>query len=281
MRTLILNSTNVVPNTYNSQYSYVFPSGGIQFQEGDQICIQSISLPYSNFNISSAYGNNSFQYTLLGTTYTVSIPSSFCTITDLNNLLQQSFIQNGLYLMDSNSNYVFYGQLQLNQALYSYEYDAFAIPTSLPSGYTNPANVLYHSITISTPSTIQLVVPSGFGNLIGFTAGTYPANSQTTNYSITSNKTPNMSPVNSFVVRCSAINNRYSIPPDVLFSFTPSNVQFGSNIVVTPTIPGWIDLRAGSYTSLTLQLVDQNFNSVQFQDYNCCIQILVRSKSEV
>ena len=279
MRTLILNSSNVVSNTQNSQYSYSI-SGGIKIDKGDQICIQSITIPYSNFNITSSYNNNMFGYVLNGITYQINISNGFYGINDLNNLLQATFIANGHYIVDSNSNNFFFCQLTENTAKYAYEFDTYAIPTTLPSGYTNPANVLYHTITFSTPTTIQLYIPSNnFGSIIGFSSGLYPATPSTINSASLSNIVPIATPVNNYIILCNAINNRFSSPPNVLYSF-PINTSFGNNININPTFPAWVDMNEGSYASITLSIVDQNFNAIPFNDYNVCIQLLIRSNSE-
>lgn len=278
MRTLILNSSNV-SNSLNSQYSYSI-SGGIKIEKNDQICIQSITIPYSNFNITSTYNNNSFGYVLNGVTYNINISNGFYGINDLNNLLQQAFITNGHYLVDSNSNNFFFAQLTENTSKYAYEFDCYAIPTSLPSGYTNPANILYHSITFSSPTTIQLYIPSNnFGSIIGFSPGLYPSSPSTINSASLSNIVPNATPVNNMIILCNAINNKFSSPPNVLYSFPINNVNFGSNININPYL-FWIDMNEGSYSAITLNIVDQNFNQIQFNDYNVCIQLLIKNKNE-
>ena len=74
MKTIILNSTNIVPNSGNSNFIYNFPAGGTQFKN-DEIALSNISMYYSWFNINQAlYNNNVFNYIWLGTTYVVTIP---------------------------------------------------------------------------------------------------------------------------------------------------------------------------------------------------------------
>ena len=66
MRTLIINNSNVVQGYSNSKYTYQFSGGGATFEKGDQIAVQSIQVPYSWFNITSSYNNNTFGYKLNG-----------------------------------------------------------------------------------------------------------------------------------------------------------------------------------------------------------------------
>ena len=281
MKTLIFNNTTVQSGTNNSVYIYSFPAGGIELKKGDKIAIQSVLMPYSWFNINSSLYNNSTFVILVGSNqYTITLPTSFMQLSDINYFLQQQFISLGLYLVNSANSNVYFGQLVYNTALYAVEFDSFPIPVSLPSGHTNPANVLFNTLIISTPTTPQLrILSNGFGSLIGFGAGTFPPVSQTTNYSVTSTTTPNMSPVNSVIVSCNLCVNKYSIAPQTLFSFSP-NTSFGSNIIVTPSQFAWIDTLQGSYPNISLRFTDQNYNQMYINDPTLCIQLVIKSADE-
>jgi hypothetical protein len=114
---------------------------------------------------------------------------------------------------------------------------------------------------------------------LGFQAGVYPVAPQSTVYSIVSNTTPNLTPVNSVILRCSLVSNKGVNPPDAFYSFSP-NIGFGSNILVAPSVVGWIDCKEGSFSHLDIQLVDQNFIPMNLKDNNICIQLLIKSKDE-
>ena len=290
MTTLIINSSNVVQGSNNSIYKYVFSGGGISLDNGDEVAIQSICIPYSWFNISSFYNNNSFGYSINGNNFNINIPDGFYTITDLNNILTNAQITNGHYLLDSSGNYNVYLQIQLNISKYANEIDAKPFLSGgisgnvVPTGYTNPANVLYNTILINSASIVpQFVVYSNnnFGSIIGFTSGSYPTNSNYSSLqSITSNTVPNATPVNSLILRCNLIDNKHSAVPDVLFSFTPNNTSFGSNIVVNSSSLSWINSRAGNFMDLTITITDQNFQRIYMNDYNIMIQLLIRKKQK-
>jgi len=49
MKTLILNSENVVAGSNNSKFIYNFPQGGYTFTAGDVIAIQEIAMYFSAF----------------------------------------------------------------------------------------------------------------------------------------------------------------------------------------------------------------------------------------
>ena len=61
MKTLILNSTNILPNTNNSNLAYRFPTS-IILKEGQKLALASFSMYYSTFNITAANQNNTFKY---------------------------------------------------------------------------------------------------------------------------------------------------------------------------------------------------------------------------
>ena len=98
---LLLNSSNVI-GTNNNQYKYNFINGGLTVPEGAVMSISQVTLPYSWYNISSAYGNNTFSYTIPTnltntSTVTVTIPDGFYTISSLNTILQNSLLANNFY----------------------------------------------------------------------------------------------------------------------------------------------------------------------------------------
>jgi len=271
----MFNSTNVVLGSNNSRYSLQFNGGGITFQQGDKVGIQSLQVPYSFYNITQAYNNNSFGYKLNGATYVLTLADGFYETSDLNNSFQNLMYNNGHYLLDSNNNPYYFAQLSTNQNLYGIQYDAFVIPTSLPAGYTNPANVLYNTVTLSTPTVMQLYIPNNnFTKIIGWNAGTYPVVPQTTVYSGISSIAPNLTPVNSVIIRCSLCYNKFSNVMDSFFMFAP-NVTFGSNINIQPSYPCWLDTKVGTFQSIEIQFVDQNFNPIAMKDSNISVQLLI------
>ena len=92
---LVLNSTNVVAGSNNNTYRYNFMQGSFNIPENSEISISSVVVPYSFYNISAMYGNNSFvlNYAQLGI-YSVSaitLPDGFYTIDALNSYIQQIF----------------------------------------------------------------------------------------------------------------------------------------------------------------------------------------------
>lgn len=281
VQTIILNSSNVVNDGFNSSYEYKFPTPA-HFQEGYKIAVQSIMLPYSFFNITSSNNNNIFYYVINGTQYPVNLPDGFYNIEAINNVLQQTQIINGHYLVDNKGNYITYCKLSLNLSKYANQITTYKIFKDLPVGYTNPANIFYTSIIFANSRTAQIYIPNNnFQDIIGFKSGYYPPNPSSDDiYYSTSNIIPNMTPVNALILTCNLINNIYSNPRDVFFTFSPNNTSFGSNIYINQSSLAWVDITAGSYMNLKLDIFDQNFNKIYMNDKNVCFQLLIKNKDE-
>jgi len=60
MFNLTINSTNVA-NSLNNMYQYQFKNGAFEVPAGAEMMITSFQIPYSWYNITSRYNNNSFK----------------------------------------------------------------------------------------------------------------------------------------------------------------------------------------------------------------------------
>ena len=78
---LVLNSSNVVAGSNNNTYRYNFIQGSFNVPENSELSISSVVVPYSFYNISAVYGNNSFSLSYpvnAGyTTITITLPDGF------------------------------------------------------------------------------------------------------------------------------------------------------------------------------------------------------------
>ena len=89
---LIINSSNV-SNTLNNSYFYNFIKCSFEIPQNAEIMQTSFQIPYSRYNITGRYNNNSFKiYFPIGNTiynsYTVTLPDGFYTTTSLNAYIQ-------------------------------------------------------------------------------------------------------------------------------------------------------------------------------------------------
>ena len=282
--TLILNNTNVI-GSQNSQFKYNFLAGNFVAKDME-ICVSALAFPYSFFNVSAFYNNQSFSliFPTAATTTTLSItlPSGFYEVSDINNYIQNQCIATGLYLTNASGENVYYFDVTLNTTYYAVQIVCSPVPTSLPSGYTLATSGFYSTLggLPTTGFTPQLVLPAsgGINTIIGFASGTFPTVQQTGIFTQLSTVTPIGSTINSLVIRCSIINNNVTIPSDILDGF-PINTSFGSNILYDPSFEKWIPISDGTYSNFLISFVDQNLNTISANDPNISLSLLIRKKN--
>ena len=291
--TLVINNSNLSNTNTNASYEYKFINGGFRVEPDMEAMVSSAQIPYSIFNITSAYNNNRF---IIGfptgattnsyTTFAIILPDGFYTLTDIRNYIQQFCITNGLYLINATGSYVYYIDFQVNDTYYANQILLYTVPTSLPTGWTQPSNWIGYS-TFASPRTpyIQLTVAQNFHDYLGFSNGVYPngalVTGYTSNYSLLSNQLPPIgSYVNSLIVHCSLVNNSVVSPSDILDAFQITDTTFGTNINYQPTVEKYVKLATGTYNSMIITITDQNNNPVYLLDPNILITILFRKKSK-
>jgi hypothetical protein len=289
--TLVLNSTNVSNTSTNTSFKYNFINGGFQIKDME-MCVSSITLPYSFYNVSSYYNNRTFSLTFptAATTSTISItlPEGFYSVSDINSYIQQVCIDYGAYLIDATGNYVYYQQLVYNSTYYAVQLLLFAVPTTLPTGYSyatagTSGSIYTSAIKLPTTAYTPRLVLASTGSIsaiIGFKAGTtYPSAQTTTQQSILSTLTPVGSTVNSIIMQCSLVHNPVSVPSDILDSMPISSTSFGSNITYDPSFEKFITLSNGTFNNFTFSFRDQNLNEIYARDPNVSITLIIRKKN--
>lgn len=270
---IILNSDNV-NNSSNSQYKFNFITGNFTVKSDAEICLSQIQIPYSWFNISNAYQNNKFNFiSWLGITYNITLPDGFYTISDVNNFMETFFINNGLYLIDNSGNNIYYWSIYTNSQYYRNQMLFYNVPTSLPVGWTQPSNFVGFPVSTICPQLV--ILNNNFTIYSGFTAGTYGGGAVP--LSILSQNVPLGSNVNSLVIRCNIVSNPIGFPTDILDSFAVEGV-FGTNINYTPRFEKWVKIKQGTYNSLIIDIVDQNYNPINIIDNNLTISLLLKNK---
>lgn len=293
-RTLILNSSNIVAGTNNSVLEFQFVGGNINLKKGQKVALASIQMYYSTFNITSAYGNNVFNYTWVdGTVNQVLFPDGFYDADGINNYLHFVMLQNKHYLVDANGDYVWFLTVSANSTRYAIEVNSFGVSVALA---TSSSWVLPAGATWVIPTNFIVpelnVLANNFRNVIGFAAGSYPnatitgtppAQVQAPAYTSTqiflSSFTPQITPFSSFVVNCSLVNNDYAVPNSLIYSFSPQGT-FGEQFSVVPNEYVFIDVLPAQYSRFRVYFTDQNNMPIAFQDPNMIIQILISDVSE-
>lgn len=295
MKTLILNSSNILADGTNSRFVYNFPQGGYTFK-GDFIAVQSIAQYFSTFNISATYSNNSFSYVWIdGTTHTVNIPDGFYQVVDINAYLHSVQYANKHYLVSGGS-VVYLMELVINQSKYAVQYNAYVISTAIATAnsWTLPAGATW--VLPTNPILPYLVISStnNFKDVIGFSAGQYPtgsisgtppAQTQTPSFSTAqsflSTTAPQITPYSSFIVYCSLVNNRTVIPSQLIFSYTPTDATFGALQKFDAVAElAWNEVVDGQYTQFIVEFRDQLGRQVKFQDPNTLITLITKNKDE-
>jgi hypothetical protein len=310
MKTLILNSTNILPNTNNSNLTYRFPTSVI-LEAGQKLALTSFSMYNSTFNITAENQNNSLEYVWFnGITYTITFPDGFYDIVAINNFIHSVMLTNGHYLIQTSNNYyVYFLTITTNSTYYSVELNSFGLNQQLATtkGWTLPPNPTWVIPTITTQYIYPMfnILSNNFTHIIGLGAGYYPLGTaqatittdgattwtqpttatapygKTSVVSFDSTFAPQVSPVASYTITCSLINNKYSVPNSLLYSFgIPQTATFGSYFTIQPPQMSFIDILAGTYSEFLIQILDQNLRAVNIQDPQIVILLNISDPAE-
>lgn len=268
MYPLIINSSCYVGG---NKFRYTFPKGSVDLRN-TTVALSNIEIFYSWFNISAEYNNSIFTImfpSALGAVwYQVIIPDGYYTISTLNSWFQSWCVQNDLYLIDGSGNYVYYIEFLANPTYYAVQINLYEVPDALPVGWSKPAAFTFPAIPTRTMITIGSA--NNFYKLIGFTPDTYVSASQL------SNITPQISPVQSIIMQCSLLDNKYSLPSSNLYSFSVGNTEFGAIISSSPGDLVFCETMDSSVSFFEVSFVDQDYNQLPFRDPNMIIQLILK-----
>ena len=265
--------------------------------ENSKICVSSVTIPYSWFNVNTLlYSNNVFSYNYPNTSggftqYNVTLLNGFYQVSDLNNAIQLYMFQQGQYIK-SGTNIIYFINLLTDQTFYTNQFILNIVPTAANvATYYGVGATISNGLYPTVQSCCQVILPSGtpttsFGSLIGYTPGTYPIGStfpilpsgtiSATNYSVNTlgNTVPNLTPVNSLIMTCNLVDNNVSIPSNIMDSFNINSV-FGGNITYSSNFQKYVSISTGRYQTMVVNLVDQNGNAIQANDYNILITLIL------
>lgn len=287
-----ITQNNPYPNTITVNFPYP------QSFSRCEAAITNLYIYYSWYNITAAFGNNTFQYsvptdTSTYVTYTVTIPDGFYTIDELSDFFVQVQIFNGSYV------YLTADPTETPITFYSWVANNVYYRTTLISNpffavgglYTYASNYAGTGVgpTNSRDPTLT-ILPSGaaagtnsagmysFSKTLGVSPGTYPATGTTTAYTFNGQYPPVIESTNNVNIAANFINNgSLSANPTIIGKFSPQ-VAFGEQIVYTPFFPVYLPVSDSFYQSVTLQLQDDNFVPLNIQDPNISGRIIVRGR---
>ena len=274
---IILNSKNVIKNNgYSNQLIFYFINGSFTIGQNMKIQLISAQIPYSFYNISNYYNNQTFNilWPKLGNmiSYTVTIPNGFYSISDVNKYIKFFCDTNNLYLMDSTGSHVYYINVSTNTTYYGNQINLTNVPTTLPSGYTAPSGFQFP--TVSKTPQIQ-ILNNNFQYYIGFTEGLYPPTVQSVSYEKLSNIIPKSTNINSIFLSSNITDNQISVPSNILDSIQIYNTQFGANINYEAKLNKKVSLKPGTYNNIIINLLDDDLNLLPILDPNIILNFLI------
>jgi len=293
--TVVLNSSNVVPNGQNNQLVYQFPNS-VAFPN-HEIAIQSISMYYSWVNINATtLNNNRYQFIFPPATdvpFLVTMPDGLYEIATLNQYLQFYCIQNGLYLITSTGSFVYFIEWTVNTSLYAVQLNVYPIPTSADAttlGYTQPDNATWAYPATAVIPLVYLSAPTlpanNFYKIVGFPqdfnmgVAPYEPDDTTINFSFVSTTAPQVQPNPTLYIAISNIENNMATPSSIIGTISPT-VNYGELINITPPQFAWNKLLSGTYNSLRISILGTDKSPVIILDPTMTLTLVIRDKKDI
>lgn len=307
MRTIVLNTLNIVPDGNNNSLVYKFPNS-VLFKN-TYVAVQSVSMYYSWYNISSALGNNILQFYFPNTSgvmtlQTVTFPDGLYEVKDLDAYFQYFCLQNGFYYTTTGGDNVFFMTITVNLSLYAIQICAYTTPyVTSPTTIGNPNGWIpaFGTAIPATAQTIQPVIVPNFNQTIGWPTGSwtgfnwanassptssgtylgvpYSWNATTGVVAYTSPNSPQVQPNGSIYISLNNINNPYAIPSTTIYAITPTGVA-GSAVIEKPPQFCWNKFIDGTYNQLTLTLLGTNGTPIQIKDPQMTILLAIKDGDE-
>lgn len=243
-----------------------------------KIALQKINLFYSWPNISDMNNKLKIEWptgTNTFISFNIVIPSNynFESIQALNSFIQTIMIQNGLYLIDTaTGDFIYYLSFVENPSIYGVSLVLNLVPSSLPANTSEPANFAGFP---TTSRNMRFSTDSDFGLLVGFLKDTIYGG-LTSNQIIQSPYTPQLSPVNTILVRCSIMSNKLSLNNDnnIIYSFTTKGTLYGSLIDLEPKNITFYEVQTAS-NFMVVEFLTQDYKQLNILDPSISITFLI------
>lgn len=289
-QTIVLNRATT--NAFNPQsaFNVLAANFGVPlYFQGYEMSIINAFLYYSWPNISANLNNNTLSYKdPSGTSFNVIFPDGIYEISDIQGYLELQMKQNGHYLLNNTGTEVYFIQLVANPVYYCVTLTCTPVPSSLPSGWTNPAGLDLSG------KTFQFIIPdpvnpnagpngtdpinSSMSKVLGFQSGAYPATSQTTIYMINGQYAPQISMVNNIAITSSLVNDptqpNYA---SVVTQFPPTGSS-GSEINYTPQLLIWKPIADGLYNNIICTFTNENLIPLNILDPESNMILILRKR---
>lgn len=325
MYTIVLTENDIV-SADNNSLEYTLPPG-THFEKAS-IALASVHMYYSWNNISSSLGNNTMTITIpplvnnaagelvnenaVEQTLTITFPDGMYDFQDLEYFLQQTFINQKLYLIDNTTGEnVYFFQLQINPTRYACQINLWAMPTHLdtskyaeppggfagvsmfPAAFTAADGAVVYPVlgynvgtsllskTIGAPFTVSA---PGYSTQASASWAASPANYCTTAYpagaiSFLSQKVPDIQPNNVIFLNCNLLSNRYAQINTAFLAAIPADVGFGELITVQPPSYAFMHLNAGYASKLRFYFTTKTNAPIAIKDSNMVITLIIKDQS--
>jgi hypothetical protein len=158
------------------------------------------------------------------------------------------------------------------------------MPTSAQNAatyqYVKPVGASWNYPAQATTPQIIILTTNAFQTLMGFAPGSYPQEVQQTKYDVLGQSVPQIDPVSSLILTCSLVNQRYSYPNTILYSFTNNAAAFGATLHSEPNSLSWAKVQDGNYSEIAITIIDQHYNDIQILDGMMTIALLIDQPEE-
>lgn len=268
---IILNSTNSVPGSPDT-FTYKFPRGSVLLKNAS-VGVVRVNMYYSWGNINKAkFDNSEFSIFFPDSTgipeHALTIPDGNYTVEDINSFIQQWCILNNKYFIETaTGKYIYFIELKTLPQQYLLQLLTYDVPTTLPTGYTAPTGGFSYPAVAHLQPALR-ILNNNFGDLIGFDIGSH--------YTSVSSKTPQMNPVSSVLMTCSLINNKFTNPNNIIFSFITGGTVYGGMINNEAQDVIYNNIDDGYYSYVTIKFIDNLFRPLNIIDTNLVIYLIVR-----
>ena len=226
--------------------------------ENSYLCVSDISLYYSWPNIKSSYRNNTFKYkrTTDNQEFEVKIPDGSYQIKDINSYLRHVMRHHGEKEDDKNE-----------------------FPIEMY------ANNVYQRVTVETKPNYILQIPiTGFGQVVGFTRAAQDNDKYVSigpNKKQNGDEIPQIEHVESVLVHCNLVDNRYVLENSLIYSFTPS-LEFGLLLNERPNLAQWRHARNNAdINEIEVWFTDQDNKPLDIQDPKIRVELQIKDATTV
>jgi hypothetical protein len=271
-----INSTHYIGNNL---YRLKLPKA-VEFKKGDKLSLYSFSMYNSFYNISQTqYQNTNIQFTWFdNTVYNWTIPDGYYSLSDLNLWLQQQFILNKLYCVNSNnSQNIYFVQFQTNSVLYKAEIDIYFVPSS--ANATLYGYQVAPGATWTFPATntmVRITINDNLKVYFGTSQTTFGDISPAENKNYLSSTCPSISRVFSIYLGCNLIVSEYNQIGN-LFSQFPISASYGNLIKIESPIDALISIKEGIYSEILISLWDQENRPLVFTDSEMTLFLIIQT----